>query len=487
MARWLSGRVRVEDHTDAGTRGIVRNIKRVENQYQASQRAINRTATVATGGMGKLNASYSTVIGTLGNFGPAGVAGAAGIGLVTLAGQRSYRQFVDLRTEIKKAAGIAGGSIKQTTDDLEQQAKDISVKWAQPLQQEAWATYQALSGAVQYGQLGSFMDASGRFVRAEFLSDFSAGVDLLTTVTNSYGDAARNTGRVVDVLSETIKYGKVTAQQLAETMSTVTPLAGSLGISLEQVTAGIAAMTSQGVNSAEATTYIRRFIIEVADTSSKAHEHFKRITGQGFTEYIKMGNTISDAAQEFRRDAEAQGRSIDEYFGRVQASQAALVLSSEAGAKRYQQSFDALSDSFGSASRKAWANMDESYVTVEALGAKFNATMSGIGAGIGDVIDAMLGWTVKSADMRYVSDLTTRALRDEESAVRQLADAYMDLPSGDFGPRLGGGAPEGSSISDRALWQLMNDLTTSGSADRSLGLERVPSDASAPIAAPRGS
>ena len=453
----FSAAARMRDQTGVGTAGAIRNIRRVENQYQRSQRAMHRSTTMATGGFGKLNASYAGTVGLLGNMGGAGMGAAAGIGILTLAAKRSYDQFVSLNKEVRKSAGIAGGEIRQVSAELTQQAKEISTKWAKPLQQEAWATYQALSGAVTYSGLDPFMDATGRFVRAEFLEQFATGVDLLTTVTNSYGDAARNTGAVVDVLSETIKYGKVTAQQLAETMSTVTPLAAALEIPLTHVTAALAAMTSQGVNAAESTTYIRRFLIELSDTSSDASAEFERITGKTFKAYIAGGRSLSDAAGEIRQDAEAQGRSIDEYFGRVQASQAAMVLSSVAGTKRYQQSFLAISDSFGSAARKAWANMDASYVTVEALGAKFNVAMAGVGQGVGDVIDAMLGWTVQSADMRYASDLTTQALQDEESTVRQLAQAYADLedaaPSGTRGA---------GTLTDQALRQIFEDLGIGG-------------------------
>lgn len=120
--------------------------------------------------------------------------------------------------------------------------------------------YQAFSaGASDLKEAMQITTDAAKFARAA-LTDTNTAVDVLTTAVNAYGKEMMDTTTASDLFFTTIKQGKITGEQLAGTIGQSIPLFASAGIELEQLSAGIAAMTKQGVNAANATTQLNGIV-----------------------------------------------------------------------------------------------------------------------------------------------------------------------------------------------------------------------------------
>lgn len=118
------------------------------------------------------------------------------------------------------------------------------------------AMYQAFSaGAEDMDEALAVTTASAKFARAA-LTDTATAVDVLTTATNAYGKENMSAERASDIFFTTIKQGKINGEQLSSVIGKSIPLFASLNVPLEQLGAGMAAMTKQGVNASEATTQL---------------------------------------------------------------------------------------------------------------------------------------------------------------------------------------------------------------------------------------
>jgi TP901 family phage tail tape measure protein len=119
------------------------------------------------------------------------------------------------------------------------------------------------------------------------LGSTDQAIDLLTTLINAFNLRVKDSRLIVDVFAKSVELGKVTVSEMGEAMSTVAPLAGAMGVKIQEIAAGIAAMTQQGFTASEATTTMRAFIVGI-QRNSKA-----------------LQNTVSVLPKRFRKSQTA--------------------------------------------------------------------------------------------------------------------------------------------------------------------------------------
>ena len=136
--------------------------------------------------------------------------------------------------------------------------------------------YQAFSaGAADAEEAMEITTNAAIFAKAALTDTFTA-VDVLTTAVNAYGKEVMTTEQASDLFFNTIKFGKVTGDELAATIGQSIPLFASAGIGLDELTAGMAAMTKQGVNAANATTQLNAIV----NAFLKPSEEMKNLLAQ---------------------------------------------------------------------------------------------------------------------------------------------------------------------------------------------------------------
>lgn len=192
--------------------------------------------------------------------------------------------------------------------------------------------YNAISAGQKTGDAVNFVRNSTMLAKAGF-AEAGDSLDLLTSILNAYGLKASEVTRVSDILITTQNLGKTTVGELAKTMGKVIPTAKASGVAIEQLAAGYAIMTAEGVRTKETTTYMNSMLNELSKSGTKVSDVIKSKTGKSFQDLMKEGKTLGDVLQIVKKAADEQGLSFMDMFGSSEAAKAGLILLGDSSSK----------------------------------------------------------------------------------------------------------------------------------------------------------
>ena len=183
---------------------------------------------------------------------------------------------------------------KPAMEKMSQDALDFSKKYGASTDQVTEAMYQSISAGVDQSKIFDFMSIAQRAAIGGN-TDLVTSVNGLSSVVNGYGAANLSASQAADIMFTGVRLGKTTVKELSEEYKNVVPVASSLKIGLGDVTAAIAAMTSQGVPTGEATNELRQMLVELSKSGSGLAVTFENLTGKSFADFIAGGGTMQEA------------------------------------------------------------------------------------------------------------------------------------------------------------------------------------------------
>lgn len=208
------------------------------------------------------------------------------------------------RTSVSGLAAIGTG-LRKVATDTGTSLDDLTA-----------AYYDLLSAGIKTADAQNVLTAANKLAIGG-LATTSQAVDLLTSAINTYGGDATKAAEYTDVFAKAVERGKVTAAGIAESFSIVGPLAASAGISIQEIGAAFARLTSAGVPAAEAATQMRSALVALAKPTpalaaleDKLKKNYQAIAGQ-------KGLVV--ALQQMRTDAAKAGIPLIDLFGRIEA------------------------------------------------------------------------------------------------------------------------------------------------------------------------
>lgn len=171
--------------------------------------------------------------------------------------RESVSQAIELQRRVALITTIAGGiGQEQITGDV----VNLSTQFNIPLLEAAEGLYNAISNQVgNYTQSLEFSTEAAKFAQATN-SSLADSVDLLSGALRAFDLDVSQTGRVAGIFFSAIDKGRVTADELANTMGRVLEPASALGIELEEITAGVAAISERGLGASQSLTQFRGVI-----------------------------------------------------------------------------------------------------------------------------------------------------------------------------------------------------------------------------------
>lgn len=185
--------------------------------------------------------------------------------------------------------------------------------------------YDAISAGQKTGDAVDFVRKATDLARAGF-ADSGNALDLLTTIMNAYKLEAEEVTEVSDILIATQNLGKTTVAELSTSMGKIIPTAKAAGVQLDQVAAGYALMTANGVATAESTTYMNSMLNELNKSGTTVSDTLKNQTGKSFSELMAEGYTLGDVLGIINTAAMADNKSLMDMFGSAEAAKAGLIL-----------------------------------------------------------------------------------------------------------------------------------------------------------------
>jgi TP901 family phage tail tape measure protein len=141
--------------------------------------------------------------------------------------------------------------------------RELSDEFGRPQADVAKATYEALSNQVAKGAEVIKFQREALQLSIVTTSTATEATNLLASAINAYRLPVTEAHRISSIFFKTIDLGRVTASEMANTFGRIGSLAASLGVSLEETTAAIAALTIQGVKYGDASTLLTNILIKL--------------------------------------------------------------------------------------------------------------------------------------------------------------------------------------------------------------------------------
>ncbi|HHY72705.1 MAG TPA: phage tail tape measure protein [Bacillus bacterium] len=299
-------------------------------------------------------------------------------------GSAAVKMSMDQETAFAKVSTLLTGS----SADYEKYKKDIrsaSSEMGVAFEDYAESVYSSISAGQDQADAIEFTRKAVKLAGGGF-TETSKAVDVMTTALNAYGLSSDKATSISDMLITTQNLGKTTVDELASSMGAVIPVAQAQNVSFDQLSAGYAALTKNGIATAQTGTYMKAMFTELGKSGSKVDKILRQETGKSFSELQAEGKNVGDVLQILNRHAEQSGLKLSDLFGSVQAGSAALVLAKDGGAE-YQEMLKAMGDSAG-ATEEAFNKMaDTSGDKVQIAVTKIKNAI----ASLGDVILPIVG------------------------------------------------------------------------------------------------
>jgi hypothetical protein len=138
----------------------------------------------------------------------------------------------------------------------------------------------------------------------------------------------------------------VTAADLAASFAQVAPTAKAYNVEIDELAAGYASLTAQGVPAAEAATQMNSAIVALVRTTGPL-EKLQEQTGRNYLA-IAGDQGLATAYQQLRKDADAAGVPLIDLLGRIEAQNFAFAVTGE-NAALYAQNLDQVRNASGTA------------------------------------------------------------------------------------------------------------------------------------------
>lgn len=451
MARKIEIQIHVT-RTGTGAKQATDELDKLDKAATKSQKGMNLQAQALKGLQGVI----------------AGISFAAITAAVVKFANESTKAFSQFDKGVREVFTLLPGVTEAAKADIERQVLDMSTSIGRSTEEITTALYESLSANVPESDVFAFLEAASATAKGGVTS-LAVVVDGLTSVINSYGMEAADATAISDILFQTVKFGKVRFEELSQNLSTVTPVAASLGIPLEEIGALLATITAKGTETSVAATQIRSALLDLSKGGGVASEAFERLTGKSFQEFIASGGTVQGAFQILAAEAERTGVNLTDFFGRIEGGQAALQTTGT-GAQLYASIFQEVANSTGStqaAVDEFTGSLDESNRITQASVDKFKIL-------VGEALTpAKIAWNEfatavlegAGAMVSATNSLETEFARLAESGkstdqqALRLADAYNELQGQTF--TLAGAALSLTGVYSDMQDELFNTVTSS--------------------------
>ena len=198
---------------------------------------------------------------------------AAGVA-ATAIGVKAVSQAINFSRAMAEVTTITDLNASETKA-LTDRVREMSVAMGVDATETARGLYQTISSGVTDSTEAMELLRIATNLSIAGLTDQETVVDVLTTVMNAYGMSVEDASDISDTLFTTVRLGKIRLGELAASLGSVIPIAANVGISFEEISAAIAALTKGGLKAERSTTALRAALTAMLQPSQKMQKAAK--------------------------------------------------------------------------------------------------------------------------------------------------------------------------------------------------------------------
>ncbi len=311
---------------------FVKQGKKAEIATDKLTSSAKRFGSVAPGVFGAVAKGLKTVTVA------AGIAGAA-ISAIAIG---SVVEFAKFETKFAQVSTLIDNASTKEIRKLQQGVRGLAVTYGSDLLNATTSAYDAISAGQEPAKVVDFLSVAFKGAAAG-AATVTESTNALTTAMNSFVAEGLSAGKASDILFATIKAGKTTMPELAQSLGQVTSIAATAGVKFFEVGAALASLTAGGLDTATATTSLKAIIVSIISPSASAAKALKEI-GVSAKSLAKEGlgvtmKKVSDAVK-------SGNQSFSDLFPNVKAFGAAAVLAGD-GLKQFEKNLISTANSTG--------------------------------------------------------------------------------------------------------------------------------------------
>ena len=333
------------------------------------------------------SAELNNVSSSLGNIRGQLAGITASAGAFAAVGAVAIREVVSTSLEADTAFREVRTLISDINDEdfagLRRGIRAIATDLGVDLNSTIAATYSALSAGVPRDNVLDFVRIATKSSIGGVTDTNTAVVGLVSTL-NAFGFDASQVGRIADIFFTTIERGQLTFEELSGYLFRVNPLASALGISFEEVSASLAAITTFGVPVAQASTALSSLFSALASPTDDLKQKLEELGYDGFLPLLGEKGFIG-ALLEISKQYEGDIDGFIRALGTKEALLAVLGITAGEGAVALGN-LEANLTSVGSADTAFEIISEGDQKSLD----RFNSTLTDLKVVLGDLITPLL-------------------------------------------------------------------------------------------------
>ncbi len=253
----------------------------------------------------------------------------------TIAAAFAVQQLVSFGREAVKAASAFEKSMGnvatlvdtnvESMDAMGASVRDLAKKTPVELGQLSSALYDVRSAGVSAEDAMAVLESSAQLGVAG-LSTTAEAANIMTSAVNAFAAEGLSAEQISDILFKTVKAGKTTLSELTSQFGSVSGAAASAGVSLADLQASTAAITTLGTPAATAQTQIKQALTEMQKPGKELSKIFQQLGAKDGIELIKTSGGLGNAFKLIKEQAEASGMTVAQVTGSVETASAVIAL-----------------------------------------------------------------------------------------------------------------------------------------------------------------
>lgn len=339
-------------------------------------------------------------------FGTLGIA--VSVGLITSQIRKSIQAFAEFEESLAKVSTLFG-DVNVDMDKLASNVIKVSSETGLLAKDINEALYSALSAGVEVTEDMSgaldLVEKSAKLARSGFTDTETALSATIKTI-NAYKLGLDETDRIQKILIQTQNKGIITVGELGQNLAKVTPTAAAFGVTFEDIGAAIATMTAQGLRAEVTTTSLSQVISELGKQGTSASQGLmKAAQGAGIAEtnmsdMLESGMSLGEVLNIMDGYAKANGISMVDMFGSIEAGKAALALTGENAA-----TFASNLESMSTEADLVNEGYQKMVNTVAGQTSILRANISNLGVMVGDTLEPVVTSILTKINDELMPDL----------------------------------------------------------------------------------
>lgn len=267
-------------HLDLDINGFLKSLKTAQNEAEDTTKRISSTIGGHLQSAGK---NLETVGSTLTKTVTAPIVGLGGLVIKTSS------TFESAMSRVQAVSGASGSELQK----LNKKAQELGAT-------TAWSASEVADGMTEMAKAGwsasDIIDGMAGVLNSASASgeDLAQVSTIVADAITGFGLKAKDASRVADLLTQSANAGTIDITDLGESFKYISPIAKTMGFSIEDVTTAISAMSMSGIKGSQAGTALRtmfaRMVKPTDDVKSAMDELGIKLTNSDGS--FKSLNTI---------------------------------------------------------------------------------------------------------------------------------------------------------------------------------------------------